>query len=384
MATFTRRAALIVVAVLATACAETAEPPEITRALLPPAPATATTTTTAPINPTEADLLAQADLRKVLRAAHEARDESGSFENTQADIDRRVPTVDVISLQEAALKPGVAFDGSNQRATLYARSESGTWFCVGASPSGDDYGFGDSFEGALSACTDGATAGGWGNPFSASGPDEAAVAATLQSLAEALATGDGVAAADTFQPDAACRSEELASQWPEGLVLTDSNELALTSLAIAGERATVSARLGSLEQSEWELVGGQGVWRVVGNPCLAFEALIDDRMTAAANELLETALFTVRSVFVDKDGFGFGDEELANRDGGLIFVSRQEVGFGTLYYRGSTSSGLLVTGGPSGTFYCAVESLSAATVYGTGTRASDVWTVGGCRSHSAG
>lgn len=384
MASISRRATLVVVAMLATACAETAEPPEITRALLPPAPAIATTTTTAPINPAEADLLAQADLRKVLRAAHQAQADQGSFENTAADIDRLVTTVDVISLQEAALKPGVAFDGSDQRATLYARSESGTWFCVGASPTGDDYGFGDSFEGALSSCTDGATADGWGNPFSASGPDETAVALTLQSLAEALAAGDGAAAAAAFQPDEACTPEDLAVLWPEGLALLESDELTLSSIAIVGEQATVEARLGSLEQSQWELIGGQASWHIVANPCLTLEPLISERMTVAATELIETALFTVRSVFVDKDGFGFRDAELASRDADLVLVSRQEVGFGTLYYRGSTASGLIVTGGPPGTFYCAVESLSAATVYGTGTRASDVWTVGNCRAHSAG
>ncbi|MGI9609179.1 MAG: hypothetical protein ACR2NL_02690, partial [Acidimicrobiia bacterium] len=144
----------------------------------------------------------------------------------------------------------------------------------------------------------------------------------------------------------------------------------------------VEARIGPLGQQTWELTKTESSWLIVADPCRLLEPHLTDRMTMAATDLLEVGLYAVRSAFVTQEDFGFSAGAVAVFDPNLIFVPRDEVGFGTVYYSGSPAEGLLLTGGPTGVFYCAVESLAAATVYGTAETADELRTPSRCRRHS--
>ena len=104
-------------------------------------------------------------------------------------------------------------------------------------------------------------------------------------------------------------------------------------------------------------------------------------MDSAARALLEEGLFAVRSAFVVRSDFAFAASVLGESDSSLTLVPSTGVAFGTLSYTGTTATGLLVTAGSPGRFYCAVESLSAATVYGEGAALSDLDTPTRCRAH---
>lgn len=384
MATIRSRAALAGFSLLVAACAGTTEsqPTEITRALLPPTPAEVTTTTTMPIDPLAADRIAQQDIGLVLEAAEDLFAERGAFDASPAEMDRRTPTVDVIGLEEAALRRGVVFDAFDQRATLYAMSESGTWFCVDISDNQSDHGFGDSFQLALAACTDGTIGSDWGDPFSPTGPDEAAIESSLGALAGAMARGEPDMAHLLFAPHTACEQSDMSEAWPAGLALADGEAIQLDSIVISGEQATATAEIGSLARTSWQLIRNEGTWRLSADPCQLLESVLAERKTEEAAELLEAGLFAVRSAFVNSESFAFSDRRLAEIDENLLFVPMSEASFGHLSYSGSESRGLLVTVGAPETFYCAVESLSAPTVHATGASIDEVKTANRCISRA--
>ena len=94
-------------------------------------------------------------------------------------------------------------------------------------------------------------------------------------------------------------------------------------------------------------------------------------MDSAARALLEEGLFAVRSAFVVRSDFDFPPRSSRETEPSLTLVPGAELEFGTLSYTGTTAAGLLVTAGSPERFYCAVESLSAATVYGEGAAVSE-------------
>lgn len=376
---FKLRLLLVLLGIVASACSASVEPPDSTRILLPPvAPVPSTTTSTLAPDPVAADLEAQASIRLALVVAEDVFTESGTYD--VPGVESRSTEVSLIGLEDAAFKEGVVYDPYDQRVTLYAHSASGTWFCVDLSGAGTDYGSGDSFERALTACTDGALASDWGDPYSPTGPDESAIEAALHTLAEAMAAGDPGLAGTVFMPTLACN--DLAEDWPSGLTLSESGELAIRSISFEGATAVATAQVGSFDHDEWELSKGGGTWQIADDPCRLFADELEDRMTITAAELIEVGLHAVRSAFVIQEGFDFGPDAVATFDAELMFVPLDEVSFGTLYYRGSPSAGLLVTAGPPGKFYCAVESVSASTAYGSSTAASDLRTPQRCRSRS--
>ena len=134
-----------------------------------------TTTTTAPVDPQTADRLAQAELRSVLAAAQEWYAGSGTFDDGLPSVGGLAGSIEVVPLEVAAARDAVAYDAHDQRLTLHRQSTSGAWFCIDVQTDTIDHGYGNSFQESLTTCTDGVTVGGWGDSFSPTGPDEAAI-----------------------------------------------------------------------------------------------------------------------------------------------------------------------------------------------------------------
>ena len=347
--------------------------PALTRdAQLPATPETTTSTTApAPATPIEADRQARELIRRVAAAADEAYAESGTYEVDRTIISSLADDVAVISLEEAALTTGVAYDPFGQRVTLHSHSASGRWFCLDLSPAGRDYGFGDTFPASLATCTDGVRTPGWGDAFSPSGPDEAAIAGLWESLAEALQAGDPAAAHQVFAARTACPLSHLETVWPAGVSLLTAEEYLLEGVSVADMTAVADITLGSLPASSWRLEKNGALWSLAVDPCDQLSELAGQRTDTAARQLLEAGLFAAQSVFVVELDFLFGTDELGAIDGDLIWVERDELEFGRLSYSGTRGAGVITTKGAS-TFLCAVESVTTATRFGEGTQLEDV------------
>jgi len=343
--------------------------------------ATTTTVTTGPVDPQTADRLAQTELRSVLSAAQEWYTESGTYDDGLGWVSGLADGVAVVQLEEAAGRDGVAYDAHGQRLTLHRRSTSGTWFCIDVQADAIDHGHGESFQDSLASCTDGLVVGGWGDSISPTGPDEAAIRGLIRALLEALETGSVETAHDLFLDESACPSTELASRWPKGMALTDSSDYELLDISVDGDSASASFSSQPLPESAWPFAKQDVSWRLAVDPCDLLGPLAIEQMDAAARTLLEQGLFAVRSAFVVRSDFAFAASVLGDSDPSLTLVPSAEVAYGTLSYTGTTGTGLLVTAGSAGRFYCAVESLSAATVYGEGTALSDLDTLARCRAH---
>ena len=287
----------------------------------------------------------------------------------------------VVSLEEAAARDGVAYDAHGQRLTLHRRSTSGTWFCIDVQAGTIDYGYGERFQDSLATCTDGVAVGGWGDSISPTGPDEAAILGVIRALLGALETGSVETAHDLFLDETACPPTELAAFWPDGLALTDSSDYELYDISVGGDSASASFSSQPLPETAWSFEKQDVSWRLAVDPCDLLGPLATERMDAAARVLLEEGLFAVRSAFVIRSDFAFAASVLAESDPSLTIVPSTGVGFGTLSYTGTTATGLLVTAGSTGRFYCAVESLSAATVYGEGAAVAELDTPSRCRAH---
>ncbi|NNC91367.1 MAG: hypothetical protein HKN80_02620 [Acidimicrobiia bacterium] len=379
--------ALAAVAIAVTACSGSADEtgPVITRALLPAAdsadPIASTTTTQAPLSPAASDQLARTEIRSVLAAAAEIYAETGSYEAEPAAIAALSDEVDVVSLEQAALYDAVAYAAFDERLTLHRQSASGRWFCLDVTDHGADHGSGDTFEQALEDCTDGVRASGWGDVFSPTGPDEAAITAVLTATSEALATGDTPRIHELFEPQPTCTAMQLEAILPIGLPLTASEVFALEDVSVSGETATASVMLGSLSDPIWPLVRRGNDWLNGADPCELLGPLAADRTSAAARQTLDRGLFAVRSLYVAQSSFSFPPSALADFDADLIVVAPAEVGFGTIAYRGSQTEGVVITTGGPGVFYCAVESSFAVTVHGEGSSVDQVDTANRCRTH---
>jgi hypothetical protein len=355
--------------------------PPLTPAQLALPEATTTTTTTAPIDPQTADRLAQTEIRSVLSAAQEWYAESGTFDDGLGRVSGLADGIAVVSLEEAAARDGVAYDAHGQRLTLHRASTSGTWFCIDVQADTIDHGYGESFQESLATCTDGVAVGGWGDSISPTGPDEASIQGVIRALLGALETGSVETAHDLFLDETACPSTELAAIWPDGLTLTDSPDYELHDISVDGDSGSASFSSQPLPETAWPFEKQDVSWRLAVDPCDLLAPLATERMDSAARALLEEGLFAVRSAFVVRSDFAFAASILGESDPSLTLVPGTEVAFGTLSYTGTTATGLLVTAGSPGRFYCAVESLSAATVYGEGAALSDLDTPTRCRAH---
>jgi hypothetical protein len=277
----------------------------------------------------------------------------------------------------------VAYAAFGRRLTLHRQSASGRWFCIDVTDEGADHGAGDTFEQALEDCTDGVQATGWGDVFSPTGPDEAAVKALLTATFEAFATGDTPRVYELFDAHPACDLTQLEAVWPTGLKLTESEALALEDIAIAGVEATASVSFGALSDPAWPLFKRGTDWLNSADPCELLGPLAADLTSQAARDTMERGLFAVRSLYVQQTSFSFSPSSLADSDADLVFVSPAEVSFATIAYQGSPTEGLLITGAGPGVFFCAVESSHAITVYGEGESVEDVDTVSRCKAHAA-
>ena len=376
-------------AIAATACSSGADEasPVVTRALLPASESAAptvetTTTTVATLSPAEADRLARIQIRYVLTAAEEIYAETGSYNAEPATVAALTEGVDVVSLEEAALSDAVAYAAFDQRVTLHRQSGSGRWFCIDVTEQGADHGAGETFEQALEDCTDGVRAAGWGNVFSPTGPDEAAITALVTATFEAFEAGDTIRIYELFDTGPSCDLIQLEAIWPTGLPLTASEALALEDVAVSGDAATASVSFGPLADPVWPLIKRGTDWLNSADPCEVLGPLAAERTNEAARDTLERGLFVVRSLYVEEQNFSFSQASLAEIDADLVVVSPAEVSFGTVAYRGSPTEGLLITGAGPGVFYCAVESSHAVTVYGEGSSAGEINTVGRCRAHA--
>lgn len=384
MTSLRRVAAPLTLALILAACsgASAESGPPISRALSPPLEVAEETTTTTKALPTpaEADRLAQAEVRTVLTAAHELFAGSGTF-NAELGAVAALAGVGVVSLDQAALQQGVVYDAHGPRLTLHRQSLSGRWFCVDVTDKGADHGFGDTFPDALAACTDGVVLDGWREVFSPTGTDEAAIKALAGSLAAALEAGDVEAAHAAFSPETACTPASLRDSWP-GIPLLGPDQFDVESISVEGDTATARLLLGPFSDLEWRLDKMEGGWFIALEPCLLFGPEAARQANTSAREILEQALFEVRTAFVAQENLAFTSADLAELNGDLQWVELAEVGYGTLAYSGSEGLGLLVTGMGAGRFLCAVESLSAETVYGEGETVTDVDSVGKCRSRA--
>ena len=385
MTNLRRMAAPMAIALLAAACSSASAesgPPD-TRALLPPLTTVAKTTTTpteALPAPAEADRQAQSELRAVLAAAHELYSNSGTFDAELQSV-AALAGVGVVTLEDAAARPAVVYDAHDRRLTLHRQSLSGRWFCVDVTEEGADHGFGDTFPDALSTCTDNVLLDGWREVFSPTGADEASIKALAGSLAAALETVDVEAAHAVFSPEAACTPASLQDLWP-GIPLLQPDQFDVESIIVDGEAASARLMLGPFSDREWHLVYIEGGWFVDLDPCalLAPEAaLVAD---SRSRNLIEQALFEVRTAFVARSHLDFTNADLAELNGDLQWVDLADAGYGSLSYSGSEGLGLLVTGNGAGRFLCAVESLATATVYGEGASLAEVNTTGRCRSRA--
>ena len=354
-------------------------------AQLPPTPESTTTTSLlpAPVDPIEADRAARALIRRVAAAADEAFAESGTYDVDRTTISSLAEGVEVISLEEAALATGVVYDPFGQRVTLHYQSSSGRWFCLDLSAAGRDYGFGDTFPSSLATCTDGVRTAGWGDAFSPTGPDEAAIAGLWDSLASALQAGDPAAAHDVFSTPVACPLSRLETVWPRGVSLLNADEFTLEGVSVADRTAVSDVTLGTLPASSWRAELDGATWSIAVDPCRELSALAAARTNAAARELLEAGLFAVRSVFVVEQDFAFGSTELGAIDADLVWVEIEALEFGRLSYTGTRQAGVITARGAE-TFLCAIESSTAATRYGEGDTATEVASVEGCAASTPG
>lgn len=375
---------LAALALILAACGPGDQGAEMTRVLSPPVAATTPDPTIAPaagaeLSSGDADLLARTELSAVLAAAQEIFAARGTFD---ADLETVAAStgIDVAALVDAASSDGVVYDAHGLRLTLHRRSASGRWFCVDVTEGGKDYGFGDSFQSAFDACTDGVMVDGWEDTYSATGPDDSAIKTTLAALVDALAAGNGRAARSTFALTASCSVTDLEEVWPAGLALIEPGEFELRTLAVSGERATADVSLGAFTDERWPLVKVGGEWRNDADPCRLVGPVAAEAMDLMAPELLEQGLLAVKGAFVARSNFGFSAAAVAELDGELVLVPGDEVTFGVLSYQGRHGEGLLITRGRPGRFLCAVESLSAPTVYGEGASIDEVDTPGACRS----
>jgi hypothetical protein len=381
--------AFAAVAFAVTACSggTTESSPLAKRALVPPvelpAPAPATTTTTpTPRSPAESDQLARMEIRSVLAAAAEIYAETGSYNAEPATIAGLTADVDVVALEEAALYDAVAYVAFDQRLTLHRQSASGRWFCVDVTDEGADHGAGDTFEQALEDCTDDVLATGWGDVFSPTGSDEAAITAVVTATFEAFETGDTARIHELFGPSATCTARQLETVWPAGLSLIESQTLALEAVTVSGDTATASVSAGPLSDPVWPLAKHGSDWLNSADPCELLAPLATDRSNIAAGDTLERGLFAVRSLYVEQSSFNFSPGLLADIDADLVVVPPGEVSFGTVAYRGNPNEGVLITGAGSAMFFCAVESSSAITVYGAAATIDEVDTPSRCRAHA--
>jgi hypothetical protein len=381
--------ALAAVAIAVTACSgdATESSPVVTRALLPsvesaaPAPAT-TTTTPIPRSPAESDQSARMEIRSVLAAAAEIYAETGSYNAEPATIAALTGDVEVVALEQAALHDAVAYAAFDQRVTLHRQSASGRWFCIDVTDQGVDHGAGDTFEQALEDCTDDVRATGWGDVFSPTGPDEAAITALLTATFEALEIGDTPRIYELFDTHPACDLAELQAVWPPGLELPESVGLVLEDVSVTGDAATASVSFGSLADPGWPLIKRGTDWLNSHDPCELLGPVATDHTNDAARDTLERALFAVRSLYVTQTSFSFSPSSLAGIDADLVVVLPGEVSFGTISYRGGPTEGLLITQAGPGVFYCAVESSYAITLYGEGSSVNEIDTVGRCRARA--
>jgi hypothetical protein len=381
--------AFAAVAIAVTACSGNADgsSPVVTRALLPPVEAAApvadtTTTTPTTLTPAESNQLARNEIRSVLTAAEQIYAETGSYNAEPATIAALTGDVDVVSLEQAALYDAVAYSAFDQRLTLHRQSASGRWYCIDVTDQGADHGAGETFERALEDCTDGVRATGWGDVFSPTGPDEAAITALLTATFEALETGDTRRIDELFDTGPTCDLTQLEAIWPTGLPLSESEALALKDITIFGDTATASVSFGPLSDPVWPLIKRGTDWLNRADPCVLLGPLAADRSRDAARDALEGGLFAVRSLYVVDGSFAFSPSALADVDADLVFVAPAEVSFGTVAYRGSPTEGLLIAGAGPGVFLCAVESSYAITVYGEGESVGEVDTVSRCKAHA--
>jgi hypothetical protein len=339
-----------------------------------------TTTTEALPTAAEADRQAQSEVRAVLNAARELYAGSGTY-NSGFEAVAGLAGVGVVSLEQAASQEGVVYDAHGQRLTLHRRSLSGRWFCVDVTEQGADHGFGDSFAEALSTCTDDVILDGWSEAFSPTGADEASIKALFGALATALETGDVEAAHAAFSPVGACTPASLHELWP-AVPLLGPNQMEVESITVAGETAAAGLAPGPFSEDEFRLDKIEGGWFLDSDPCLLFASEAALHTEAAARHVLEQALFAVQTVFVTQGDLAFTSTELVDLNADLQWVDLTEVGYGTVAYSGSEGVGLLVTGAGAGRFLCAVESLTATTVFGRGEDVTEVNSVGKCRSRA--
>ena len=378
-----------IIAITATACSSNGgdSSPVVTRALLPAsesaAPVAETTTTTVlALSPAEADRRARIEIRYVLTAAEEIYSETGSYDAEPAAVAALTEGIEVVSLEQAAQYDAVAYSAFDQRLTLHRQSASGRWFCIDVDDRGADHGAGDTFDAALEDCTDGVRATGWGNVFSPTGPDESAITAVINATFDAFEAGDTRRAHELFDTGPNCDLGQLEALWPAGLPLTQSAAPHLENIVVAGDAATASVSSGFLSDPTWPLTKRGSDWLNGADPCELLGPPAADLKTEAARDTLERGLFAVRSMYVKEQSFSFSPSSLADIDADLVVVSADEVSFGTIAYRGTPQEGLLVTAAEPGVFYCAVESSYALTVYGEGSTAGEINTVGRCRAHA--
>lgn len=378
------RALLLALVVVASSCGSDQAGPVLTRdALSPPAelqrevPTTTSSTTTVPVDPAEADRRARAELRRVADAADAAYDRHGTYDVDRSEISSRADGIEVVSLEDAAALAGVVYDPFGDRVTVHRESESGQWFCIDLSPEGRDYGFGDSFPNSLATCTDGLRVGGWGNAFSPTGLDEAAVAGVWDTLVASAASGDSARILDLFAPSDTCGPTDFEALWPAGLVLIGDDTAVLEGVVVTGSRASLDASLGL--SAEWTLRKEGTSWLFDADPCVMFGTAATAAAAEAAEALLEDALFAVRSVFVVEQDFAFGSDDLETVNGDLQWVDPADVGFGLLAYRGTPGAGVVMTATTEGVI-CAVESATEATRYGQAPSAQAIRTPAGCET----
>jgi hypothetical protein len=317
----------------------------------------------------------------VARAALETLAEQGTYDVERDMISSRAGGVEIVTLEEAAMKDGVVYDPFGKRVTLYAESDSGRWFCLDLSPAGKDYGFGDSFPSSLASCTDDVLVSGWGDAFSPTGPDEAAISGVWGSLALFLEQGEPAAAHALFVASAECTVDDLTAVWPPGVSLLSPDDYSLEAVTVAGSSAVSDVTLGSLAASGWRLENDGASWLISVDPCEALAETANQQVDAAARQLIESGLFAVRSVFVVEQDFAFGMGKLETIDGDLIWVEQEALEFGQLSYTGRQNAGLVITKGAE-SYLCAVESSTAATRYGAAKTLEDVSSTDACRSGS--
>ena len=357
-------------------------PPALAReAPLPDVPETTTPPAPRPVDPGEADRVARELIRIVAAAADAVLAEHGTYDVDRATISSLAGGVAITSLEEAAVADGVVYDSFGRRVTLHVESGSGRWFCLDLSPAGRDHGFGATFSSSLATCTDGVLVSGWGNAFSATGPDEAAIAGLWDSLARALETGSVAGAYDLFRITASCPVEELERVWPPGLALIDPDTYSLEGVTVAGSSAISEVTIGAIPTGTWRLEHNGTAWALTADPCLVLADVANERARTAARELLQQGLHAVRTTFVVERDFAFGPERLASVDGDLLWSGEGPPEFGELFYSGTTGAGVVVTKG-AGVFLCAVESATETTRYGQAMSVEDVDRVDTCGASS--